>query len=318
MAHLFTDHDKYYIHKSLGVLCLLNFFLRFGCILCYDTAFPEWDSSLIASGFTISSVCLHGLLSCSSLIFTLPQKRNESSPMIWPEFRLHSILFATRHVIGTLLALLELWSSSLIYRVIQKIMFIIIVNVLAKCVTYFKGNTEKRTTNAMPYPGSVGEEDKDNIKHQYTCAQFLATLYSVSSDPTFTFMPLLGIQIAPLLMTLIRKGKIASVTYHRIYALALFLPYCIVMLQLYRNTLNVYQLVWAGIVSNKICKGLRQEYRVPVEIVWMIGVCLYEPLLEVLNISINTFIDQIVCSIVVLCMVSKPGYLSLISSQKIA
>ena len=29
MAHLFTNHDKYHIHKTLGFLAVANFILRF-------------------------------------------------------------------------------------------------------------------------------------------------------------------------------------------------------------------------------------------------------------------------------------------------
>merc|ERR1719414_2056713 len=42
-----------------------------------------------------------------------------------------------------------------------------------------------------------------------------------------SFAPLLGIQMAPLLMTLVRKGKVSTGTYHRVYAMSLSLGYAV-------------------------------------------------------------------------------------------
>jgi hypothetical protein len=44
-------------------------------------------------------------------------------------------------------------------------------------------------------------------------------------DANMGFFSLLAIQAAPLLMTLVRKGKITSFTYHRVYAVCLYLGY---------------------------------------------------------------------------------------------
>jgi hypothetical protein len=43
---------------------------------------------------------LHAGLSWSSLLFHIPAKRNKSNPMIWPEFRWHSICFACRSFVA--------------------------------------------------------------------------------------------------------------------------------------------------------------------------------------------------------------------------
>ena len=59
----------------------------------------------------------------------------------------------------------------------------------------------------------------------YTRSQFGATKAIILGDPTLSFFPLLGIQMAPLLMTLVRKGKISSFTYHRVYAISLMMSY---------------------------------------------------------------------------------------------
>lgn len=65
----------------------------------------------------ISSICLaiHVSLHASSFRFHLPAKRNPLKPMIWPEFRMHNAIFATRNLLGAALGiwLVDLVASSL-------------------------------------------------------------------------------------------------------------------------------------------------------------------------------------------------------------
>ena len=107
MAHLFTNHDKYHIHKTLGLLAFCNFILRIYYAIVYGTSFPSFESKV----FSGSCVLIHALLPIASLTIPLPEKRNFSGPMIWKEFQLHSILFSCRHVLLTLITLLELWPT---------------------------------------------------------------------------------------------------------------------------------------------------------------------------------------------------------------
>ena len=51
------------------------------------------------------SVAVHGVLHASSFIPPVPRNRVKHSPMIWTEFRIHSAIFALRHVVGTMLFL---------------------------------------------------------------------------------------------------------------------------------------------------------------------------------------------------------------------
>jgi len=49
-----------------------------------------------ASGLTAMLIACHTMLSVSSLIFKIPKVRIKEGSRIWPEFRLHSIVFACR------------------------------------------------------------------------------------------------------------------------------------------------------------------------------------------------------------------------------
>ena len=90
---LFTSHDRFNVHKVLGVGCLLHFVCRFAFV-------GERDMLFGPDKFTTASICWHLCLSCSSLLFRIPQKRvmakGTEGSMIWPEFRFHSIIFACR------------------------------------------------------------------------------------------------------------------------------------------------------------------------------------------------------------------------------
>ena len=232
MAHLFTNHDKYHIHKTLGLLAFCNFILRFYYAIVYGTSFPSFESKV----FSGSCVLIHALLPIASLTIPLPEKRNFSGPMIWKEFQLHSILFSCRHVLLTLITLLELWPTQsrafskgiaiMLESVIKYLMIIGFIKVAA-VITEKYGDKEVRTTNAMPYPGYLTEYEKTRIKCEYAKKQFGATIFAVFSGElasSLNFAPLYAIQSAPFMMTLIRKGKCETVHYHRVYSATLLYP----------------------------------------------------------------------------------------------
>ena len=232
MAHLFTNHDKYHIHKTLGLLAFCNFILRFYYAIAYGTSFPSFESKV----FSCSCVLVHALLPIASLTIPLPEKRNFSGPMIWKEFQLHSILFSCRHVLLTLITLLELWPTQsrafskgiaiMLESVIKYLMIIGFIKVAA-VITEKYGDKEVRTTNAMPYPGYLTEYEKTRIKCEYAKKQFGATIFAVFSGElasSLNFAPLYAIQSAPFMMTLIRKGKCETVHYHRVYSAMLLYP----------------------------------------------------------------------------------------------
>ena len=95
------DGHFFHIHKIIGMLVLTHYIYRFYMVL--TTGSMQFDSSL----FTPYCILLHMLLSGSSFIFRISEKRIQSAPMIYPEFRLHSIIFAYR----SLIVMLLMWAS---------------------------------------------------------------------------------------------------------------------------------------------------------------------------------------------------------------
>ena len=89
---LFTHEDTFNMHKMLGVPCLVHFLFR-----TLSVPFrPFADMGFVASKLTAIFIVWHLLLSVSSLIFKIPKMRIKEGSRIWPEFRLHSIVFACR------------------------------------------------------------------------------------------------------------------------------------------------------------------------------------------------------------------------------
>jgi len=100
-ARLFTKEDPFNFHKTLGISCLLSYIFRF------VKAGPS-DMGFGATPETLLTIAVHASLSISSLVFRIPMKRIASGYRIWPEYRLHSIIFACRSLAGMLLTWYEL------------------------------------------------------------------------------------------------------------------------------------------------------------------------------------------------------------------
>eukprot|EP00545_Synedropsis_sp_CCMP1620_P008200 CAMPEP_0119016730 /NCGR_PEP_ID=MMETSP1176-20130426/14257_1 /TAXON_ID=265551 /ORGANISM="Synedropsis recta cf, Strain CCMP1620" /LENGTH=217 /DNA_ID=CAMNT_0006970253 /DNA_START=170 /DNA_END=820 /DNA_ORIENTATION=- len=171
----------------------------------------------------------------ASLHLPLPTKRNFNNPMIWPEFRLHSLAFASRHVLATVFWIIaskkhtapvttDGLASMSLFEFVMMMLLVHSTMLAATAITNTLGDTELRTTNAMPYDPLIPEEQRRRAKRLYAFAQFMAAAYLFVGDPALAFISLAGIQSAPFLMTLVRKGKCSSATYHFVYTWSLLLP----------------------------------------------------------------------------------------------
>ena len=204
---LFTKEDVFHFHKVLGFACLTNFFYRFWKLMVVG------DIGLV-SYKDIITIQLHGLLSISSLVFPLSKKRHKSLTIIYPEFRLHSILFALRSVVCIHLIHYN-------YHKIFNIFTCLLVNVLADLVAQSYKN-EHSTMRNMPFHPSITETDARKITRGHSCSQIGATLYMLGNTNT-AFFPLIPIQLAAFLMTLTRKNIITPNTWHIVYSITLWL-----------------------------------------------------------------------------------------------
>jgi hypothetical protein len=213
MEPLITHHDGKYghVHKTLGFLSLGHFIRRFGEFALYRVMTFDRTAWIF--------IAIHALLSWSSLIFYLTSFRSAMAPTIWPEFRAHSILFASRSLAAMSLTLSGL--STPLTRFVNVFGTI----VLADLATHYYAAT-KTTMRDMPFPDWVSQRARDRLNLYYSVSQVLATaglLFSPSMDRAFFI--LFPIQIAAFLMTLVRKRMLSPLGWHVLYAISLGLNY---------------------------------------------------------------------------------------------
>ena len=210
---LVTHEDNFHIHKILGMVALGNFFYRYICYWRYGSMFLDNPQGIYTVG-------LHGLLSISSLLFHIPNVRNALQPMIYPEFRMHSILFAMRSVVCCFIHYHKLSYMYLILTCMSTFAFADIIS------WYYRGANKPHDTTmrSMPFPDHFPLHNQEQIKKMHSYFQIGATLFMLCNINT-AFSPILAIQLAALLMTLVRKNIITSHMWHSIYSLTLWINY---------------------------------------------------------------------------------------------
>ena len=219
---LIGNEDAFHIHKSLGVLSLGHFAYRAALFVKYGTM------GFSGNAATMACIALHMALSGTSLIFHLPNNRIRKAPMIWPEFRIHSILFAYR----SLICMAFYWVNAQFADASRDITY------WCRCMTligtligadvataYFKAleKGESGTTmRGMPFPESITLHQRDGINMYYSICQVFATLNMIAAPGMERpFGILFPIQIAAFLMTLVRKSILSAGEWHTSYASAL-------------------------------------------------------------------------------------------------
>lgn len=213
---LVTREDPFHLHKILGTVCVLHFVYRY--YLLNTTGSMHFDQPV-----DMAMVSLHGVLSISSLGFHVSSVRNVTKPMIYPEFRAHSILFALRSVVCCYLHFYRfhyMWPMVVCFQTLW----------LASAISEhykrqaFIHTTEGKTMRNMPFDPHMSPEDQGAIVAMHSRMQIGATLFMWVNVDT-AFLPLVAIQLAAFLMTLVRKGLISSRTWHLVYSCALWINY---------------------------------------------------------------------------------------------
>jgi hypothetical protein len=216
-SKLITMEDSLHIHKILGFMCFCNYIYRFSLWFIFGARFVyAMDNELL---FWIAC---HSMLSISSLIFHLPKKRRRGRPVIWPEFRMHSILFAMRSLLVMLTHALvkdPIWSYGIRSSILVGTM------ISADLTTRLLGSEEK-TMRGMPFPTETSLIVKNRINMYYSICQVLATTKMIySAEPPYQiaepFFILFPIQLAAFLMTLVKKGIMTTEGWHFYYILFL-------------------------------------------------------------------------------------------------
>ena len=198
---LITREDGLHIHKILGIVCMAHYIYRYYLLL-------TTGSMQLRTPIAYRMVGVHGLLSCSSMIFHIPNKRIRGGPMIYPEYRLHSILFALRSVACYYLTYHDFPK---IYNILACFATMYLADTVSK--VYPSGTT---TTRQMPFDERIAISDREHIISMHSFHQIGATLYMVGNEDA-CFSPMFAIQFAAFLMTLVRKSIITTSGWHLLY-----------------------------------------------------------------------------------------------------
>lgn len=202
---LITREDGMYIHKILGIVCMTHYIYRYYLLLATG-------SMQLKTHIAYRMVWVHGLLSCSSMIFPIPQQRIRGGPMIYPEYRLHSILFALRSVVCYYLTYHDFPK---IYNILVCFATMCLADIVSRI--YPSGTT---TMCQMPFDDRIAVVDREHIISMQCFHQIGATLYMVGNEDA-CFSPMFSIQLAAFLMTLVRKSIITTTGWHLLYNFSL-------------------------------------------------------------------------------------------------
>eukprot|EP00927_Polykrikos_kofoidii_P065345 TRINITY_DN61103_c0_g1_i1.p1 TRINITY_DN61103_c0_g1~~TRINITY_DN61103_c0_g1_i1.p1 ORF type:complete len:1011 (-),score=109.38 TRINITY_DN61103_c0_g1_i1:256-3222(-) len=227
LGKLFTREDNFNLHKALGLVCLFHYTFRFGVVLSNSS--PVHDAAwFTVAPCSLALVWLHALLQVSSFIFHVPRARVHGSPMIWEEFRVHNCIFTLRHIISFTLTYFLLVSEMSAGKPLPSLALVVLLldycivfgaMVLADWVTErYRVDQHESTTATMPYWDGCPRWVESFFKNYYMFAQLQATTSIVAIRNMYIqFLVAFPLQIASLLMTLVRKGVIPGRVYHVLY-----------------------------------------------------------------------------------------------------
>lgn len=215
--HRLSTHEDakfFHMHKFFGSIAMIHFVYR--VYLMLSGTGLGFSSSL----YTPFWIGMHALLHVSSFEFILSNRRNKVYNIIWPEMRLHSMIFAYR----SLLIMLIVWlvksgiaGCSIMY---SRGLFVIMTMIAADVVTYYY-KPQDTSMRGNPYPLYVPDWIIKWQNYFYSVSQVYATLNMMFRGIDAAFLTLIPIQTAPFCMTLVKKGIINQAAWHLYYTLAL-------------------------------------------------------------------------------------------------
>jgi hypothetical protein len=218
---LVTNEDPYHLHKTLGLLSLINLLYRYMYIL---PLMGTLGYETISNNNTVT-VAVHTLLPTSSLIFKVLTYRLAKKPLIiYKEYQLHTILFTLRSVLPYTYDCIAYHAG---YRRINVLMSetpyipflaIMSIHMMADIVTRYHGTSGMTTIRCSNKSTKLYQLI---LRRTFSFYQFLAIGTMLAAKPTnvsnLGFNALLGIQSSAFLMTLARKNLISSYTYLSLY-----------------------------------------------------------------------------------------------------
>lgn len=270
MAKLLTHHDRFHVHAALGLTALLHFLYRFGYHFL-----SLGRESFDPSEFSALALAVHVMLHATSFQFFLPSHRLWTKPMIWREFRVHNAIFAYRNLLCAALGIwlpVFWWRQPTLLSMMLKVGVVFATCAAADMATQAVGSVEKRTTNAMPYPSRTQKALEEMAKLFYAKSQFAATALAAFGPPVLSFCSILAIELASLLMTLVRKGIIESRTYHIVYAASLFIMFPSMFTTIHSEDSEARYAVFMAMLATAVACVCRLQLRLGKYVTWLASI----------------------------------------------
>lgn len=321
ISKLITHEDKFHIHKIMGCISLFNYFY-----LLFDYFYSGAVAKLTlrtVDGKFIGLTWLHSILSLSALQFLIPRIRTGIIPMIWQEFRAHSIVFAMRsflliNVLYFIAKKFDVDVNSIMksddnynwYNAITgcaRLGIVLLAMKLADLSTeHLRENKKETTTATMPYWSDCPANVQSAIKYFYTHSQFMATFVCLFGKIPYILSVAFPIQFASFMMTLVRKNIISSFWYHMLYGGSLLAVYLI-----NAADISLYPIILIG----SLLIYLRVNMKLNKYVLWMtlgiVGIVIKHFInvdtmtMNTMTMNKTTFL-QIAISLLILCIYMFP------------
>ena len=247
---LFTHEDPWHFHKTLGICCLISFAWRLSMIGPSDMGFQKYTT------LTLPTLLLHLSLTLSSFVFKIPSKRIKSGDRIWPEYRLHALVFLSRSLICCCVFYFEqLHHLPPNYDIncVIVILTILAADISSRIVTHRSGSIRDLDTHPA-------------VKYYFSWMQFVATslhLYGARRFSLF-FYTAFVVQVNPFLMTLRRKNLLSTNEVLSLYGAMLVFGFFVVVYEFGVNAPNGFNgFLCQSFIAN-IAAVLRLGPRLPV------------------------------------------------------
>jgi hypothetical protein len=247
---LITHEDPGHFHKILGITCLISYMWRLSMMGPTDMGFQSYTS------LTIPTFILHWSLTLSSFIFKIPSKRIKSGDRIWPEYRLHALVFLSRSLMLDCVYYYEQYYN--LPPNYDANFIVVILTLLAADASSW--SVEHRS-------GSIRDLDTNPaVKFFFSMMQFGATsacLYGLRRFSLMFYMAFV-VQVNPFLMTLRRKNLLSKTTVITLYGIMLAVSFRVAFYEFSVNEPNGFNSYWChGIIENSATL-LRLGPRIPI------------------------------------------------------
>jgi len=286
MFKLVTAEDKFHLHKLVGVFCLTHYIFRFVSLLVTGSmGFEQHSAAKIVFFFL-----MHALLSWSSLIFHLPQRRNRVKPMIWPELRLHNIAFATRSIADAIIH--TVFEDVFVKRGLLFVATVVTMYAADRISDHYRRleliTKQDSTMRSMPWPNDASAKLIAAVNLYYALSQIFATVgvLNVSkrwaTDVEFALTTLFAIQVSALLMTLVRKSILGNYAWHFWYQVALGLSW-VLLLYRFQQRSPLPVVIFRACVGGFIAYHLRFRFEMNKYAMWTLFAVLDAFLLDAIR-----------------------------------